>query len=315
MIFAKQELAGKPPKGQHPAMTATFAASAVSLGCLLSAAAQPEQPLIPGFDFLKVAGVHSGDMDLDDDEGSLAVSRFELRMLLSRPISPLEGLSIIPVLNYEFTSLDFNGTVSGFPIRDEDLHSISLSSFFIQTIGETPWFLLGWTRAEMGTDFQHIDGDDFTFDVALGAGYRFNDSFMIGIGGVILNLNGDTESIPGIFFDWIVSDTVRVGLYGPKFLATYAPDDCWEFSLRGDPGGGDWNIRFQNGESRQIDLSTYRAGLYVNRSITDNMSIEAGVGMTVGNEIEIKRTGGGDRFDRDLESGWYGEIGLRLKEW
>ncbi len=296
-------------------MTEKPLAPVLFLGCILSASAQPEQPLIPGFDFLRVAGVHSADMDLDDVEGSLDISRFEFRSLLSRPISPLEGLSIIPVFEYTLTSLDFSGTAPLFPVRDEDLHSISLSSFFIQTLGDSPWFLVAWTRAEMSGDFRHISGDTFTFDAALAAGYRVNDKFMIGIGGVVLNLNGDTSFLPGISFDWIVNDQVRVGLYGPKFLATYAANDCWEFSLRGDPGGGDWNIRTAAGDSRGIDLTSYRVGLYATRTLTENLSIEAGAGMTFLNEIEFKRTGGGKKSSYDLEEGVYAEIGLRLREW
>jgi len=277
--------------------------------------ADPTGTFAPELDAFRAAAIQTGGMDIDGDAGELSLTRFEFRAILSEPISAFNGLTIVPVLTYSTTMLDFDGTTGGFPIEDEDLHSLALSAFFIQAFNDSKWFAVGWTRAEMATDFQHINGDDFDFDIAGGLGYRFNDHFTLGFGAVALSLNGDTSIIPGIGFDWNVSDSIRVGLYGPNFLAAYRPNDQWEFSVRGEPGGGDWNIRDNAGDSRTIDLTSYRIGLHANRRITNDLWLGAGVGMTIANEIELRDQHGGNSFNRDLDGSLFGQITLSLHRW
>lgn len=289
----------------------TASAAAVSLGCLLSLSAQS---LVPGFDAARVTFGHAGEMDFDDGPGSLSVSSFELRSALSKPISPTDGLRILPFCGYEATTLDFHGTPAGFPIGDEELHSLSLSAFAISMREGSPWIYGGWARAELASDFQDVGEDDFTFDLGGGGGYRFNEKFTLGLGGVVLNLNGDTRFYPGIGFDWLVNEQVRLGLYGPTFIAAYSFDENWLFSLRGDSGGGIWNID-DAGKSRSIDLSSYRLGLYASRRLSGNFWLTAGVGATVGNDIRLTEPGGDRLFKQDMDTGLFGQIALRMKAW
>jgi hypothetical protein len=178
----------------------------------------------------------------------------------------------------------------------------------------SPWFYGAWMRAELASDFQHINDDDFTFDVAAGVGYRFNDSLTVAAGVAAINLNGDSWVVPGINFDWVVSDTLRVGLYGPMALVAYTPSEDWNFSLRGNPGGGAWNITDDAGDSKTIDLSTYQVGLYASRRIAGKVWAHVGAGMTVFNNLEYADPDGGNRqLDEDMEAGWFGQIGLSLR--
>lgn len=286
--------------------------AAAWLGCLVSASAEF---VVPEFDAAKASFSYSGDMNLDGGPGSLDVSQFELRALLSKPIRPVEGLTILPVFEYKATGLDFSGTPAGFPIGDEELHSINLSAFVLSSCQGSPWIYGAWGRAEMATDFQAVGKDDFTFDLAGGVGYRFNDRFLFGIGGATTNINGDVAFYPGIGFDWAVCDMVRIGLYGPTFIASFTPDTNWEFSVRGESGGDIWNIRDTAGKSRSIDLTTYRVGLFASRRLTGELWLTGGVGATVGNEIRLTNPNGDHAFKRDLNSGAFGQIGLRLTTW
>lgn len=291
-------------------MTVTAAAS---IGCLVSASAA--EFVVPEVDVARAAFSYAGDTDFDGGAGSLEVSRFEIRTLLSKPIKPVTDLTVLPFFDYEATNLDFNDTAAGFPIGDEELHSLSLSTFAIYTPQGSPWIYGGWARAEMATDFQDVGGDDFTFDLAAGAGYRFSDTFLLAVGGAVANLNGDVTFYPGISFDWIVSDQVRIGLYGPIFNAAYTPDKDWQFSFRGEPGGDVWNIRDTGGKSRSIDMSSYRVGLFACRRLADNLWLTAGAGATVGNEITLTRPDGDKIADQDLETGMFGQIAVRLRTW
>lgn len=287
-------------------------AAAVLLACILSVTAQPA---VPGFDAARVTFGHDGEMDFDDGPGSLSISRFELRSVLSKPISPAEGLTILPFFGYEATALDFDDTTAGFPIGDEDLHSLSLSAFAVSMREGSPWVYGGWAQAELATDFQDVGEDDFTFDLGGGVGYRFNEKFTLGLGAVVLNLNGDSRVYPGISFDWMVNDQVRVGLYGPTLIAAYSLDENWLFSLRGEPGGGVWNIRDDDGQSHSIDLSSYRLGAYASRRLSENLWLTAGAGATVGNDIRLTEPNGDRLSKQEMDAGLFGQIALRMKAW
>ena len=95
---------------------------------------------------------------------------------------------------------------------------------------------IGYARAEMATDFQAISADDLTFDLAASIAYRFSDTFTLGAGFIVTNLNGNDEILPGINFDWAPSEDFRAGIYGPNLLATYTFSENWNISLDGTPG-------------------------------------------------------------------------------
>jgi len=286
--------------------------AALALGSVLSASAQS---MAPGLDASSATFNYAGEMDFDGSAGSLSVSSFDIRTLLCKPLSPMTGLTILPSFEYKATGLDFNGVSPGYPIGDEDLHSLSLSAVALSMRDGCPWIYGAWARAELASDFQDISGDDFTFDLAAGAGYRFNEKFTLTFGGAVMNLNGDTQFYPGIGFDWVVNDQVRVGLYGPTFIASYTPDENWMFSVRGDASGGIWNISDTGGASRSIDLSSYDLGVFVNRRLTGELWLSAGAGATLGNEIRLTEPNGDKLFKQDLNSGLFAQVSLRLKSW
>lgn len=282
----------------------------------LSVAEEIENTDIPRFELVRAGVTQTGDMDLDGNSGDLSVTRYDLRSLLSKPIKLWEGMTMIPMFSYSATSLDFSGTPALYPLHDEDLHSASLHSFFIQDIGNSPWSGFAWTRAELATDFQGIQNEDFTFDVALGAFYRFSETFTLGFGVVATNLNGDTRILPGINFDWAPCEDFRIGLYGPNLLATWNLNENWYLSLSGQPGGGDWNIRDDAGNSRTIQLDSYWLGVNTHHRITKDLWLSAGLGYTFGNEIEIRSNrGGGPSFSNEMDGAPLAQISLHLLKW
>ncbi len=302
-------------------MCKSFAIIAAWLGCFFSVCAQDEPAVAdrsmaaPKFDLARAVFSHEGDTDFDGASGGLNISQLELRSLLSRPISPFEGLTFIPVFEYEVTQLDYAGTAAGFPINDDELHSVSASVVAMKKQQGSPWFYGLWARAEMAGDYQKISGDTFTFDVAGAVGHRFTDRFSMGLGLALMNLNGDATIFPGIDFDWVVSDEIRIGLYGPTFLASYTPQEKWEFGFRGEPGGGVWNITDQQGRSSAIDFSSYRLGLFASHRIADKLWLTAGAGISVGNEISLTEPNGDEYFEQEMDSGLFGIVNLRLKAW
>lgn len=259
---------------------------------------------------------YSSGMDFDDINGELSISRFNFMSALSRPIAVGGGIMLVPVVQYSLTGLEFDGVGKAFPLADEDLHSVSLNLAAFKISKDSPWLYGAWARAEVASDFQHMNGDDVTFDLAGGVGYRFTDHFTLGAGVAAINLNGDAWVCPGINFDWVVNDQLRVGLYGPMSVVSYTPNEEWNFSLRGLPGGGTWNITDNNGDSRSIDLSSYQVGAYAGRRLTGKLWLNAGVGITLFNNIEYADADGSNSLlDEDMKSGLFGQIGLSLKAW
>lgn len=300
-------------------MTKHSCLPAVGAGLLLSVTAHAQDALrdsLPAFDAVRATFTQTGDMELDKNSGDLAISKFEATAFLSEPIALTSDLTLIPLFTYGVTQLDFSGSPAGFPIEDEDLHSASLSAIFVQDFRNTPWFGIGWTRAEMATDYQGIGGEDFTFDVALGVGYRVSDTFTIGAGFVVTNLNGDEEIFPGINFNWAPCEKFVLGLYGPNLLARYNVNECWYLSLNGTPGGGNWNINDAAGDSRTIQLDSYWLSLSTNHRIAGELWLSAGVGYTFANEIEVRGNyGGGPSFSREMDGAALAQISLSLREW
>jgi len=259
---------------------------------------------------------YSDGMDFDDINGELSISKFNFMSALSRPITVAGDIMLVPMVQYSLTGLDFDNVGVGFPLADEDLHSVSLHLAALKISNDSPWIYGAWARAEVASDFQHMNGDDITFDIAGGVGYRFSDHFTLVAGVSAINLNGDAWVCPGINFDWVVNEQLRVGLYGPMPVVSYTPSEDWNFSLRGLPSGGTWNITDNNGDSRSIDLSSYQVGAFVGRRLADKLWLNAGVGFTLLNNIQYADPDGGHKLlDEDMGSGLFGQIGLSLKVW
>lgn len=285
------------------------------LGLLPYSLSQAQNEVMPDFEIFSSNFLQTGDMDLDGNPGDLSISNFSSQFILSKPIELFQGISMVPIAAYDFTQLNFIGT-GPFPLHDEDLHSLSLSSIFIKNFDNSPWMALGWTRAEMATDFQGISSDDFTFDIAAGLGYKFSDSFMLGFGLVVINLNGDEEIFPGINFNWTPSECFRVSLFGPNLRATYDMNDDWFLTLTAEPGGGVWNIRDDAGLSRSIDFDSYLIGINTHHRISGEFWFNAGVGYTFANEIEIRgNSGSGPSFSREMDGAPFAQIGVSLRTW
>ena len=298
---------------------------AVWLGCVIAASAgqpsaitAPAGSKLPNIDVVSASYTYTDGMDFDDLDGSLSVSEFDFLSLLSKPINLTSDIILVPAVQYGLTSLDFDNVKfnKNFGAGDEDLHSLSLHLGLLKMSDASPWFYGAWGRAGISSDFQHINGDDFTGDVAAGVGYRFNNQFTLVAGAAVLAINGDTWVCPGINFDWAVNDTVRLGLYGPIALASYTPNEDWSFSVRGTPGGGVWNITDDWGDSKSLDLTSYQVGAFVGRRLTGKLWLNAGAGVTLANSLAYSDPDGDNElFDEDMDSAFFGQIGLSLKAW
>jgi len=160
-------------------MTLKTATASAWLCCL---AVSHAQTLLDDVDAARITASRVEGLGFYGNNGRLDANRYELRALLSPAIRPVEDLVILPVFSYKLTELQFDGAPGSQPFGDEDLHTLSLKSSIRYTPGDSKLEYGGAVGANLSTDFQHIDGDDFTFDVGANIGYRVKPDLLIGVG-------------------------------------------------------------------------------------------------------------------------------------
>lgn len=310
-----------PKLSPHPLIAAALllpvyptSAGTPAIDILTAPSASSSSLSIPEFDFLRLTATQTGGMDFENGPGDLSVTNFNLSAFPTRPISLTSSLTFIPVFSYSQTNLDFEN--SDFPLGDEDFNSASLQGIFIQDLVNTPWFAVGWTRAELASDFQAIGTEDFTFDAALGLGYKFNDSFTLAAGILATNFNGNIRLFPGINFAWTPSEQLSIGFYGASFLAKLDIHDNWFLSADAQPGGAIWNLNDSLGNSRSVVLRSYWASISTHHRIAGELWFSAGIGYSFGNEIEIQgNRGDGPSISSDLGGAPLAQISISLHDW
>jgi hypothetical protein len=149
------------------------------------------------FDAFRVSAYGNFGMEFDRSPGELDAWQAELQSFLSKPI-PLAGdLALLPTFRYEGTFLRYDGTLPGFPVGDEDLHSLEFPLWLLNYSERSPWIYGAWLKPSLSTDFDHIDSDDIFLDAAIGAGYKFSDRFYPRAGGLLVTAGRRAGAVAG----------------------------------------------------------------------------------------------------------------------
>ena len=291
-------------------------ASALSAG-MLSA-----RPFVLGWDESFAFASHSSGQGFDRTPGDLEVSDYQIRALYPRPVVQWGSFSIQPAVDYRATVFQFNNVPTSIPVDKNHLESFNVypstlefSALALSIGSDSRWMFGAWVMSGLATDFRNVDADDLTFDFATGVGYRFSDSLSAGFGAALTDLSAETGFLPGIGLDWQVSDRIRIGICGPSCGVTFSPDENWQISLRGDSSGETWNITDGQGQSRYLDFTSYKIGLFASRRLTGQIRLSAGAGVTFANQIGLARSNGDTLLEQRLDSGFFGQIGLTLTTW
>lgn len=279
-------------------------------------AAENESPLL-FLDTFRVSAYGNFGMEFDRSQGELDAWQAEMQTFLSKPITIAGDLVLLPTFRYEGTFLRYDGTLPGFPVKDEDLHSLELPLWLLNYSPQSPWIYGAWVKPALSTDFDHIDSDDIFLDVAVGGGYKFSDKFYLGGGVALFDAFGDESLVPGPAFFWAPREDIRLQLLGPSFTAAWDMSEDWRLSFDVRSAGGVWNID-DNNQSRTLDFTSYRAGLHIHRRIQDTWWVEGGAGITFGNEIELKTPDGlglNEAVLGDLDEGVFGYLAVKKEVW
>lgn len=255
-----------------------------------------------------------GGMDIKTAPGDVESFSFSARTPLGKPIRLGDHGLLSVGLSYETTALRFDGTTPGFPLPDADLHQIEFPIFARWQKPGSPWAITAGLSTGIATDFDHIDGDDFYLGGRIVFERVINDHFKLGFGAATIRSLGNNAILPAVGFEWRPADDWMVELVGPYLNLWWQPNDDWLARFGAGPGGGIWNVDWNN-LSRDLSLSSYLVGVSVEHQIADGIWLTAGAGASFGNHLELKTTGGLTNFKTGLDNGYFASLGLRVASW
>jgi hypothetical protein len=255
-----------------------------------------------------------GGMDIKTGPGEVESYSLAAQSPLGKPIR-LGGHGLLTVgLAYEATSLQIDGTPAGFPLPDADLHHFELPLIARWQRPGSPWSITAGLSPGLATDFDHIDDDDFYLGGRLVFQRTINEHFKLGFGAAVIRSLGSDAVIPAIGFEWRPTDAWQIELVGPYFNIWWQPSDQWLTRFTAGPGGGFWNVDWNN-LSRDLSLSSYLVGISVERELAEGVWLTGGAGVSLANQIELRTTGGLTTFKTGLDNGYFASLGLRVAAW
>lgn len=251
----------------------------------------------------------TSEMDFDSMPGGFSLDRIFLDV-------PLGGLMHINDCNAVSFGLRYEGTwlESDTMIGDKDLHDVRIAATWLHHQPGSKWSVLASVLPGISSDFETMTGDDFSLNWKAGVRYAYTDrlAFIAGLGSD--NTTGEAGIVPALGFQWRASDQVYVSLVGATLITTYQPSDDWLWRLGVWAAGGIWNVD-NNGASLDVNLSSYRAAVGLERRLSDKVWLNIWAGATLANELEIETNGGSSLFKDDADTGWFAQIGVRVAAW
>ena len=255
-----------------------------------------------------------GGMDIKTGPGEVESFSLSARTPLGKPIRLGDHGLLSIGLAYETTALRIDGTAPGFPLPDADLHQIEFPLIARWQQPGSPWTITAGLSPGIATDFDHIDSDDFYLGGRLVFERVVNDHFKLGFGAAVIRSLGNDAILPAVGFEWRPTDDWLLELVGPYLNLWWQPADDWLARFGAGPGGGVWNVDWNN-LSRDLSLSSYLVGISVEHQIADGVWLTAGAGASFGNHLELKTTGGLTTFKTGLDDGYFASLGLRVASW
>ncbi len=300
-------------------MLGTTVAAGAWLGCLISVTAQQ---VIPGFDGTAVEFTYAANMEFDTIPGSLQITEFRIRSLLSQAISLTGDWTIISAFDCKATVLHFDQVPTSIFFNKDNLHTFNvypftmdLSTLALSARDDSPWIYGAWADARLSTDFRRVGSQNLTFLFAAGAAYRFHDCFTLGLGGAVTNINDDLKFHPGIVLDWMITNQVHLGVWGPDWIASYILDEDWQFGFYGESSSDFWNISNKGGQPLSIALSSYRIGTFASRRVTGQIWLRVGAGVALANEFQLNDSNGDKIVKQTPNHSVFGQISLTIRSW
>lgn len=290
---------------------------AVSLALTAVAVASPDMNLKDGTNDLNVpsyrAGLFfNGAAELDKG-GEYSYSRFTLRSPLTKPIAFGADLMFFASLDYDATLLEVD-VPALVPLRDGDLHTLSIPLNILKRSEGSPWTWLVRVDPGLSTDFDDVNGHDIRIGARAGGGYTFSKTLTLTGGIGMSEAFGDYMVLPLVGFDWSPSDNLFISLAGTRLSASYQPSEDWILRTAVYLSGGVWNVQVDDA-SRELTMRSLHAGVGIDRRLADKLWLTAWTGYSFANKIDVSTTESFTVYESHADPAWFAYLGLRLAAW
>lgn len=223
-----------------------------------------------------------------------------------------DELKLFYGLNYRLTNIDQGLFPAG--SRLDDLHDIILPFTLSYQPDNSPWSFFASASAQLATDFRSITTDDLDYTFRLGGQYKFSDTFSLNFGAARIRNFGEARVLPALGCVWEPCDDWSFTLIGPRITLSHRISDNIIIRGGGFPMGGLWNIEDDNGDSVDYGFASYNAGLGIDFKLRRGLWLTVWGGANFANQLRAEQDGN-TLFEDDLDTGWFGYVGLNLYEW
>lgn len=241
--------------------------------------------------------------DFDKGTGDLTVTRFGLGIGSSIPADARGQLQL--GIDYEFSHYSFGSTtvLAGTSTPWEDIHREEFTATYSrQQSQQLAWFIGGSIGAsgEDGASFS-----DSLFESGFGGvRYAFSESFVVGLGvAVRTQIEDSLLFVPLPMVNWKIADqwTLSSGSR-PGLKLSYTPWENWTFALSGEYQFRDFRLDehgpIPNGVGRE---TRFPVELSVGYAAGKQITLEAGLGYSFAQNLEVLNSSGNKIADQDLK--------------
>ncbi|HMP75616.1 MAG TPA: DUF6268 family outer membrane beta-barrel protein [Kiritimatiellia bacterium] len=268
----------------------------VFLFSVFSAQAQPRDR--GSFSYL-----YEGTADIDSG-GHLALRELEFRTGYPVWREPHRIISLgLRATRYDFLTSDA-------VLEDFTTHSLRLPVTAVWPRGGS-WSWMAMVAPALRSDFESLSTDDLGLSAMLLATYPWRPDLRLSVGAVYGQDFGRTRLFPALGATWTPSPELSVDLTFPRPRAAYKVSPVLTLTIGIEPGGDQWNIQL-DGDSRDLALKEYRAGLGAEWQFARQLALVFQAGHVFGRELELRN----ERrkiSETDIDDTWYARVGLRVQ--
>lgn len=246
----------------------------------------------------------SGFDSLPEDISSHELSLFA-------PILPLsyDRLRVVTFASYRANWFD---TTTPTLVPDDVLHSLQLPVVALYDISDQ-WMVGGMVMPGVSGDLSS-GSDGFSILSALGVGYSHSDSLKFFVGALHSYGFDENRFLPGAGFMWRASAKLSVNVLPPLARVSYDYSEDYKISLFARYDSPTWNVEADAaGPARDINIREIRAGLRLERRLSDQFWAFIAGGVSFGRRLEVETLGSTSLRESDIDPGAFVQGGLNLR--
>lgn len=203
---------------------------------------------------------------------------------------------------YKFDSVD---------AEDNGLYEVHLPMTYIT--GSDQWTHVARVAPGIHSDFEEVDGEDFTMTALYQATYKSSDTLSWVMGAGIGHEFGEVSGFPLVGAIYRPNEKLLFNLVLPQLEAIYIAQENWIWHLSLAPTGRSWNVEDKSKE-KDVDIVTseFRVSAGTTFAITDAIALRGTVGSALNRNIEFTLDDG-EEVDLDIEDSSFISIALEMR--